>query len=301
MPFLVAVPFVVVISGLVVIGLAAMAQSQSSAYTSWLRDNLGVLGATLALGLEATLALSRWVTRKLGEHFEGIERLTVGWIGGLYQYVERVGAMALLWPLELFKVTYWLVWHEIPRAVKALPTAAGTVIHQVTTRVVRIERTVVRLPKLTRKQATSLIAAAVATYIAPYLSMLRWFKAHFHALTAVLPHTLPIPFGRTIAAIRARLRRLERSLPAAVGVAAVIAALGRLKLGFLRCGNFRKAGKQVCGMDSRLLDLLLLDTVAIFSVLSVVTFANELRAVEGEAVNLMGRLVKEWPSPPNRA
>src|SRR5439155_25588716 len=98
-------------------------------------------------------------------------------------------------------------------------------------------------------------------------------------------------FGKTVAGIRAPLRRLERSLPAAVGVAALIAAIGRLGLGFLRCGNFRKAGKSVCGMNTSLLDSLLLDTVALLSVVSVVEFAKELQTIEGEAMSIVGRLI----------
>ena len=296
MPFLLVAPFVVIIAGLVVIGLASMAQSQSSGFVGWLESTLGRAAVFVIPSAQAIIDLTRWISRKLGDHFAGIERLTVGWVGGLYSYVERVGAMTLLWPLELFKVTYWLIWHEIPRMVKALPNAVSRVVHQTVTRVVRVERTIVKLPKLTKAQAKALIGVAVATYIAPYLAMLRWLRSHFHALTAVLPHTLPIPFGRTIAGIRARLRRLERSLPAVVGVAAVVAAIGRLGLGFLRCGNVKKMGKRVCGMDTRLLDSWLLDTLAIFSVLSVVEFTRELRSVEDEAVKLMGRLVKEFPS-----
>jgi len=296
MPFLLVAPFVVIIAGLVVIGLASMAQSQSSGFVGWLEQTLGRAAVFVVPSAQAIVDLTRWISRKLGDHFAGIERLTVGWVGGLYSYVERIGAMTLLWPLELFKVTYWLIWHEIPRMVKALPNATSRVIHQVTTRVVHVERTIVKLPKLTKAQAKSLIGAAVATYIAPYLAMLLWLRSHFHALTAVLPHTLPIPFGKTIAGIRARLRRLEKASPYALGVAAVVYALGRLRLGFIRCGNFRKAGRRICGMDTRLLDSLLLDTVAIFSVLSVVEFTKELRAIEDEAVTLMGRLVKEFPS-----
>ena len=296
MPFLLVAPFVVIIAGLVVIGLASMAQSQSSGYVAWLEKTLGGAAALVLPGVQATIELTRWIAHKLGQHFAGIERLTVGWVGGLYSYVERVGAMTLLWPLELFKVTYWLIWHEIPRMVKALPNAVSRVVHQTVTRVVRVERTIVKLPKLTKAQAKALIGAAVATYIAPYLAMLRWLRSHFHALTAVLPHTVPVPFGKTIAAIRARLRRLEKGAAVGAGVAAVVIALGRLKLGFIRCGNFRKFGKRACGMDTNLLDSLLLDTLAIFSIVSVVEFATELRAIEDEALSIAGRLVKEWPT-----
>ncbi len=273
-----------------------MQQSQSSGFVGWLEQTLGRAAFIAAPGLKAINDLTRWLTRKLGEHFEGIERLTVGWVAGMYWYVERIGEFVLRWPLELFKVTYWLIWHEIPRQIKALPTRIEHVVHQVTKQLPGITRTIVRLPKLTKAQAKALIGAAVATYVAPYLTMLRWLRSHFHALTAVIPHTLPIPVGRTIAGIRARLRRLERSLPATAVAAAVIAVLARLGLGFLRCGNVKKAGKSVCGMNTGLLDSLLLDTVALLSVVSVVEFARELQTIEGEAVSIFGRLIREFPN-----
>jgi hypothetical protein len=296
MPLLLAAPFVVIIAGLMVWGLASMQQSASSGFVGWLEQTLGRAAAFAIPTAQAIISLTKWVTHKLGEHFAGIERLTVGWVAGLYQYVERVGAMTLLWPLELFKVTYWLIWHEIPRQIAALPTRAGKVIHQVTSRVVRVERTIVKLPKLTKAQAKALIGAAVATYIGPYLTMLHWLRTHFHALTAVLPHTLPIPFGRTIAAIRARLRRLERGLTKAGALALVVAAIGEAALRLLRCKKVLRTGSRVCGMDSGLLDSLLLDSLAIVGAISVVEFAKGLRSIEDEAVTILGRLVKEFPS-----
>lgn len=292
---LLAAPFVLIIAGLVVWGLASMQQSASSGFVGWLEQTLGRAAAFVVPTAQAIIDLTRWVTNKLGTHFAGIESLTVGWFGALAQYVERVGAMALRWPIELAKLEFWLLDKEIPKLIKGLPTAAAKVVRSVATRVIRIERTVVKLPKLTKAQAKALIGAAVATYIAPYLSMLRWLRSHYHALTAVLPHVAPIPVGRTIAGIRARLRRLEKAGVGTIAVAALVAALARMKLGFLRCGNFRKAGNRVCGMNMNLLDSLLLDTVALLSVVSVVEFAKELQAIEGEAVSIFGRLIREFP------
>src|SRR5258708_2203597 len=103
-PLLVA-GFVVTLMGLIVIPLAVMTKTQAEAFQSWLKEYLGPIGAVAALGLAASIDLARWITHKLGENFAGIERLTVAWLASLYRYVERVGAMTLLWPLELFKVT----------------------------------------------------------------------------------------------------------------------------------------------------------------------------------------------------
>ena len=194
------------------------------------------------------------------------------------------------------KFSYWLLDVYLPRLFKTIPHIAGQVIHQVVTRVVRVERTVVKLPKLSKAAARALVSAAVATYIHPFLSDLRWLQRHFHALTAVLPRALPIPTVPAIPHLRARIKRLERLVAVGVGVGLVARALARLRVGWIRCNKVGRLGRAVCGMDDSLLDALLLDALAIFSVVSVVEFANGLRAVEDEALAIMGKLVREWPA-----
>lgn len=101
---------------------------------------------------------------------------------------------------------------------------------------------------------------------------------------------------REVPSIWKRLRRVERLAGATGAVALMLIALRKLGLNWVRCRNVGRFGKRVCGMDGSLLDTLLTDSLAIISVLSVVEFANELRAVEDEALAIVGRLVREWPS-----
>jgi hypothetical protein len=63
----------------------------------------------------------------------------------------------------------------------------------------------------------------------------------------------------------------------------------------IRSNKVRRIGKAACGMDESLIEQLLLGATAIFSVVSVVEFAKEMRTIEDEAVSIMGRLVREWP------
>lgn len=283
----------VIVVAFAALGVAAMQPQTSSAFTRWLRT-LGPV-ARLVIGSSADLALrlTRWVTSKVGEGFADMERLAVGWIGGLAEWAKVTFEAALLWPIELLRFAFWLLDVELPRLIRALPNAATRLVHQTITRVVRVERTVVKLPKLSRAQARALVAAAVATYIGPYLFPLRWLRSHFHALTAVIPHTLPIPFGRTITAIRKRLRRLERVTAAGVGVGLVAVALTRLGLKWIRCGKVMRAGRRVCGMDDDLLTSLLGDTLLVLGAVSVVEFAEGLLAIEDEALSVMGGIVRE--------
>lgn len=91
-----------------------------------------------------------------------------------------------------------------------------------------------------------------------------------------------------------RLHKVEGLFAAGVFAAVLANALG-VATRCIRRGNLGKTARSVCGMDGNLLDSLLTDALAIVGVLSVVEFANELRAVEDEALSIMGKLVREFP------
>jgi hypothetical protein len=219
----------------------------------------------------------------------------VTWLSGLYQWADLIIVNALEWPLWLWRVQRWLLFVEIPKLYRAIPHAATSVVHAVTTRIVRVERTVVRLPKLSKAAAVALVSAAVAKWIHPYLSMLRWLRAHFHALTAVLPHTVPLPTVPSIPNLWKRVRALEKKLAVPFGLGIVAAALARLGIGWIRCNRVRRVGKGVCGLDDSLIDQWLLGALAIFGTVSIVEFAEGLEAVEEEAISILGAFVREWP------
>ena len=296
MPFLVAIPPLVVIALIVTLGLAVTARPLSEGFTAWLQDAGRV--ARLFGGVTAYIAvkLTRWITHNIGAQWHDLERLGVTWFSGLYQWADLVVTNALEWPLWLWRVQRWFLFVEIPKLIRAVPHLATQVVHAVTTRVIHVERTIVKLPKLSKAAAKALVAAAVATYVHPFLADLQWLRRHFHALTAVLPRALPIPNIPAIPNLRKRVKRLEKLLAAGLGIAVVLRALGRLRLGWIRCNNWRTAGRAVCGFDPRMLESLLADGLTIFSVLSVVEFANDLRTIEDEALGIMGKLVREWPA-----
>lgn len=296
MPILVGLPLLVLIAVFVSLGIAATQRSVSSGVVGFLSQAIQRFGGSIGIAVELEVRLTRWVTHHVYKAFGQAEHLVAGWLGALTAWAGIIGGSAL-WPtIALGRFLVWMLDHEIPRLIRAVPSGATKIVHSVTSRVVRIERTVVKFPKLSRAQARALITAAVATYIGPYLSPLRWLRAHFHALTAVLPHAIPIQWGRTVTALRKRLRRLERLTAAGAAVGAVALALSRLGLNWVKCHKVGRIGRQVCGMDDRFLDTLLLDAVGIFSIISVVEFATELRTIEDEAVSIMGRLVREWPT-----
>ena len=74
----------------------------------------------------------------------------------------------------------------------------------------------------------------------------------------------------------------------AVGVAAAtgVAIIART-LGFARCTNVRRAGKALCRADPRILDSLLVDTLAIFSLIGIVEFARGVQGVQMPVTGLI--------------
>lgn len=111
-----------------------------------------------------------------------------------------------------------------------------------------------------------------------------------------LPHGLGIPkeWWKWRSRVNTRLTKLE-----GIAAAGVLSVLMANVLGVtgkcLRSGNIGKTARRLCGFDSSLLDLLLLETVAIVGAVSVVEFGKELQAIEGEAVTLLGSFITEFP------
>jgi hypothetical protein len=291
-----AIPPLVLLAFFGAVIFAVMGRQVSEGIVGWLRS-AGRIGAFLA-GPTGAIAvrLTQWITHNVGAAFSDFERLTVTWFSAIYQYFDLVITNAIEWPLYLWRLQRWLLFTELPKLAKSVPKLATQVVHSITTRVVRVERTIVKLPKLSKAATTALVTAAVAKWIHPYLSMLRWLKAHFHALTVAIPRALPIPTVPAFPNLWKRIRALEKKLALPLGIAAVAAALARMGLGWIRCNKVRRIGKAACGIDDSLIDKFLLDALAIFGVVSIVEFAEGLVAIEDEAVGIMGALVREWPT-----
>lgn len=83
---------------------------------------------------------------------------------------------------------------------------------------------------------------------------------------------------REAGALARRLRDLARRAPVALTAAALTAIVARTSFRWLRCSRVNRVGKQVCGMDSGLLDALIADTVLIAGTISLVEFAEGLQA-----------------------
>ena len=91
--------------------------------------------------------------------------------------------------------------------------------------------------------------------------------------------------GDVIRGLRSRVNAHGRLLTGAGITGLVMIALRRMGLGFLRCGNLRKTGRRLCGLDPRLLDAMLVLPLALAGTISIERTARELLA-QSETVEL---------------
>jgi hypothetical protein len=187
---------------------------------------------------------------------------------------------------------HWMQWFqrvELPKLIhvgtKILfpwPTIVRFIRREIAAELPHIGRITHVTVKLDRATLKRLVAAAVAAAVGTAIP-------GFH-----IPHRVG-QLERDWSGIKRRLRKLERAAGATGAVALFTAALAKLGLKWLRCKNVTKAGKAVCSADSSWLTSLLGDALVIASVISVVEFAKELQAIEGEAVKILGIGIREFP------
>jgi hypothetical protein len=117
-----------------------------------------------------------------------------------------------------------------------------------------------------------------------------------HEVTHVITR-IPVPrisrVEREAEAIGQRLKSLARHVAGIGALAYVAAELARLGLGWIRCSKVKRVGKTVCGLNENLLEGLLADALLVVGAISIVEFAKELQAIEGEVVSGLRGYVRE--------
>src|SRR5690348_333307 len=122
------VPVLVIVAFFGALIFAVMGRQVSEGIIGWLKD-AGRVGAFLA-GPTGVIAvkLTRWITHNVGAVFSDLERLTVTWFSAIYQYFDLVLTNALEWPLWLWRVQRYLIFHEIPGLLKRVPHAVTSTV-----------------------------------------------------------------------------------------------------------------------------------------------------------------------------
>lgn len=153
------------------------------------------------------------------------------------------------------------------KAVQALVRDIHTVTHTTTNTLHRV--VVQELPRITVHVTEQ---AKVATQTA--------VKATAGAVAGTLPRVGALE--RDLKGIDATTKDLARKLSPAVLAGLVAVALGRIGINWTRCSNTNRWGKNVCGMDTDLLDSLLADTLLILGTVDLVEFAQGMQTVESD-------------------
>lgn len=299
---LVGIPLLAIMAGLVAYGFSQIQHGQSTGFLHWLE---GVAeNASFILGPVATqaLKLTSWLTHYLGRYFEATFFRLVQFFSGLNQYVRLVASIALAWPQELFRVEQWLVWHEIPRLIKALPGAASDLAHGVVKVVKVVEGKVVDLPKTAAAAAAAALVKLIPFPLGQLWGVIGWLIHHFKGIVHAVEHAVgevvhpgrlwkdvTVPFGRTIAQLK-KWRRTLLWLGAFTGASALVShALLKMGLNWIRCKNVGKTGKAICRAPTKWLENLLLGTVAIFGTISLRVFAKEVYGLTRDAADQINR------------
>lgn len=234
---------------------------------------------------------------------EGAERSITNALKKAGRPLEK--RMAGYWH-QLAKLVEW-VGDEILRGASLIATIATLVAGLATIEALRHEIARLRRQVGAVHGTTQVITKTVTKVLpAKVTTVTRVVGARTAALAGELGHVIEWDIPR----LRARDRELARQIGAAAkwirahgrtigetaAVGAVAVALSRLGASWVRCRNWNRYGRAMCATDSALADALAAELLLILGVVSVVEFAQAMRLVEDEAVAIMGRLVREWPS-----
>jgi hypothetical protein len=233
-------------------------------------------------------SLNRTALRLLGEGIDATQHAGLALFHWTAYYIEAIGrTMGDAFESVVQDVVYfnrWALAETIKHALHPLASKVEWLIHYVA-HIAAHPATIVR-------PVTRIIDPRVKQLEAQ-VKQLAQAVANVGAIpTPAIPHvTIPsLPGIRSgIDALRHGLGRVTRILTPAGIVGLVAAGLAALKLGWLKCGNVRRVGEHVCGMDGDALESLLLGTVAVFGTVSLVEFAREMEGLMDEITPAVAR------------
>lgn len=301
------VPMTAVVGCLVALGLLIVARSVVEAFFQVGASLVGWipwLGRKAANGVHA---VEQRLNDRLSQAIDGTaDALTWSW--HQTAAVSKATGAALLATAQATWHVWWYVnsRYSLPALAVRLAKAAGDskltrqIVHALQTRT----QTIVKVIEHPRAGPIAVGARAAVRPITAELDWLeRWTIPRVKALTRAVAVELPGEIaglreaGEALARAYDRLRKLvrrhERLLGAGAITAAVALALSRLGGTWIRCTNWRRAGRQVCRMDADYLaDLLALTTVIAGSI-SIVELARALQGVTGEVTDAVDGFIRE--------
>ena len=184
-------------------------------------------------------------------------------------------------------------WNDLLWMSRELANLAGATVHALATAAVWNEKqlaSMIYAATVGRFKAIGAQLVRLIRHDIPWLiKRAKWLAAHVAHATAIAAGAA-IAFPRRIGQLERkvtsqgrRLTKLEKFAGSAAVTAAVGAALASLGASWIRCRNWKRVGREVCGMDSDLLSSLLLDVAVLTVAFNIEEFAKELQDVVGEA------------------
>lgn len=234
--------------------------------------------------------------KRIAATFNDLAKLIVGLSVDIYDTALLLSEMS------------WHLTKGIPAA--ALGRRLSTVARKATTAQATADRALSlarNIDAADRHPGSSTAGANVRVQIRPLRLELRRFErttnsrvtALEHAIAAPIPHVgvrdraPSYPARREIGRLWKRVRAHERLLVGGAGIALVLRAMAKLKLGWLRCSNVSKLGRRTCSLDSALLESLLSGSLILVSGVSIVELARELQGSMEFAEDAMRTFVRE--------
>lgn len=111
------------------------------------------------------------------------------------------------------------------------------------------------------------------------------------------PHAIGGAGVGSLRGIRTRLRSLEKATAGAGAAALVGAALAALGASWIRCRNWKRAGRQVCQMDADILSDLLGIVALIGGAVSLVELAKQVGGALDEITGVLGAVITDVDGP----
>jgi hypothetical protein len=286
------IPIELLVLALVALGTAALALVTAQAHASWLPSWLKSAFFFVVPLAEVTVRLAKWLTHKYGETFFSAEARVVKWFVQFAHYQYVVGYWSLFWPVALHNFGTRLLRHEVPTAIDARTKPLAKKASDAVT-AAQAATVAANDARLAAKANGGVVEITqIKTVAMPHAGEWGWIHDHFNALKKTvaaaaagaigiaLPHapSFPIPFGRTIAQIKKRLRAIEYVLGATGAAVLVARAIGGVSANCVKKGNIGRFARRLCGLGPAALeDLLglLADVLILQNICTVITVLED--------------------------
>jgi len=286
--------------GFVAYGMAGIHHSQSQGFLGWIASQAVDTAKAAVWITEQIVPLTSFLLHELGKAYEATYSLLATWLGGVENFVRMSGAATYYFALAMNDWTQWLLKTELPRVIHGITTPVIRAGNTIVKRIQPIEKIVYRIPKLTKAAVAAAIAAALPGVIAHDIPYFDWLKKHLKALERILAGAagavigLNIPSIKDLIGIRKRIGKLEKALTHKAAAALVVTALATLGLSWIRCTNWKRLGRGVCGLPSSVIsDILglITDVFILADICEVIKLTDSaFGVVEGPLASFVGNV-----------